>query len=158
MTFKHFFHVTEDIGSEVVHGVCGIFKAMWHGSGRLLRDVDVFDIHKMRQSWGDKVQFAEDLGVAVYDVFSYGHSGPLLDITTHILLAYNDFAITSMLLSEDNRTMVPQIAAFLGTTYTEGNVMFAVAAVVSAAAPLFILVMFFQRQIVSGLTAGAVKG
>ena len=74
------------------------------------------------------------------------------------LLAYNDFAVTSMLLSEDNRTMVPKIAAFLGTTYTEGNVMFAVAAVVSATAPLFILVMFFQRRIVSGLTAGAVKG
>ena len=74
------------------------------------------------------------------------------------LLAYNDFAVTSMLLSEDNRTMVPKIAAFLGTTYTEGNVMFAVAAVVSATAPLFFLVMFFQRQIVSGLTQGAVKG
>ena len=74
------------------------------------------------------------------------------------LLAYNDFAVTSMLLSEDNRTMVPKIAAFLGTTYTEGNVMFAVAAVVSATAPLFILVMFFQRRIVSGLTQGAVKG
>ncbi|NNE89219.1 MAG: carbohydrate ABC transporter permease [Silicimonas sp.] len=74
------------------------------------------------------------------------------------LLAYNDFAVTAMLLSESNRTMVPQIAAFLGTTYTEGNVMFAVAAVVSATAPLFVLVMFFQRQIVSGLTAGAVKG
>lgn len=74
------------------------------------------------------------------------------------LLAYNDFAVTSMLLSDENRTMVPKIAAFLGTTYTEGNVMFAVAAVVSATAPLFILVMFFQRRIVSGLTAGAVKG
>jgi len=74
------------------------------------------------------------------------------------LLAYNDFAVTAMLLSESNRTMVPAIAAFLGTTYTEGNVMFAVAAVVSATAPLFVLVMFFQRQIVSGLTAGAVKG
>lgn len=74
------------------------------------------------------------------------------------LLAYNDFAVTSMLLSESNRTMVPEIAAYLGTTYTEGNVMFAVAAVVSASVPLFILVMFFQRQIVSGLTAGAVKG
>lgn len=74
------------------------------------------------------------------------------------LLAYNDFAVTSMLLSEDNRTMVPEIAAFLGTTYTEGNVMFAVASVVSATAPLFVLVLFFQRQIVSGLTAGAVKG
>ena len=74
------------------------------------------------------------------------------------LLAYNDFAITTMLLSDENRTMVPRIAAFLGTTYTEGNVMFAVAAVVSATAPLFILVLFFQRQIVSGLTQGAVKG
>ncbi len=74
------------------------------------------------------------------------------------LLAYNDFAVTAMLLSESNRTMVPAIAAFLGTTQTEGNVMFAVAAVVSATVPLFILVMFFQRQIVSGLTAGAVKG
>ncbi len=74
------------------------------------------------------------------------------------LLAYNDFAVTAMLLSEENRTMIPEIAAYLGTTYTEGNVMFAVAAVVSATVPLFILVMFFQRQIVSGLTAGAVKG
>ena len=74
------------------------------------------------------------------------------------LLAYNDFAVTAMLLSKENQTMVPKISGFLGTTQTEGNVMFAVAAVVSATVPLFILVMFFQRQIVSGLTAGAVKG
>ena len=74
------------------------------------------------------------------------------------LLAYNDFAVTAMLLSKENQTMVPKIASFLWTTQTEGNVMFAVAAVVSATVPVFILVMFFQRQIVSGLTAGAVKG
>lgn len=74
------------------------------------------------------------------------------------LLAYNDLVVTSMLLSKENQTMIPKIASFLGTTQTEGNVMFAVAAVVSAIVPLFILVMFFQRQIVSGLTAGAVKG
>ncbi|MEL6913882.1 MAG: carbohydrate ABC transporter permease [Pseudomonadota bacterium] len=74
------------------------------------------------------------------------------------LLAYNDFVVTTLILNESNRTMIPQINAFLGTTQTEGNVMFAVAAVVSATAPLFVLVMFFQRQIVSGLTAGAVKG
>lgn len=74
------------------------------------------------------------------------------------LLAYNDFAVTSMLLSSENQTMIPAIASFLGTTQEQGNVMFAVAAVVSATAPLFLLVVFFQRQIVSGLTAGAVKG
>ena len=74
------------------------------------------------------------------------------------LLAYNDFAITALLLTETNQTMVPKIAGFLGSAQEQGNVMFAVAAVVSATVPLFMLVMFFQRQIVSGLTAGAVKG
>ena len=74
------------------------------------------------------------------------------------LLAYNDFAVTALLLSQDNQTMVPRIAGFLGTVQTEGNIMFAVAAVVSATVPLFMLVLFFQRQIISGLTAGAVKG
>jgi ABC-type glycerol-3-phosphate transport system permease component len=74
------------------------------------------------------------------------------------LLAYNDFAVTAMLLSQDNQTMVPKIQSFMSSIYTAGNVMYAVAAVVSATVPLFILVLFFQRQIVSGLTAGAVKG
>ena len=74
------------------------------------------------------------------------------------LLGYNDFAVTSMLLSQDNQTMIPKIGSFLGSIQDEGKVMYAVAAVVSATVPLFILVLFFQRQIVSGLTAGAVKG
>jgi len=74
------------------------------------------------------------------------------------LLAYNDFAVTAMLLSQENQTMVPKIASFLGSTFDAGNVMFAVAAVVSAMVPLFFLILFFQRQIVSGLTQGAVKG
>lgn len=74
------------------------------------------------------------------------------------LLAYNDFAVTAMLLSKENQTMIPKVASFLGTTQTKGNVMFAVSSVVSVTAPLFLLVLFFQRQIVGGLTAGAVKG
>lgn len=74
------------------------------------------------------------------------------------LLAYNDFAVTAMLLSQQNQTMIPKIASFMGSTQVQGNIMYAVAAVVSATAPLFVLVLFFQRQIVAGLTAGAVKG
>lgn len=74
------------------------------------------------------------------------------------LLAYNDFAVTSMLLRQENQTMVPKIGSFLGSIQAEGNVMYAVAAVVSATVPLFLLIMTFQRRIVGGLTAGAVKG
>ena len=74
------------------------------------------------------------------------------------LLAYNDFTVTVMLLSEENETINPAINSFLGTTQVEGKVMYAVAAVVSVTAPILVLILFFQRQIVSGLTAGAVKG
>ncbi|OUD10020.1 ABC transporter permease [Marivivens niveibacter] len=74
------------------------------------------------------------------------------------LLAYNDFAVGAMLLSQENQTMIPKITSFMGSIEQEGNIMFAVSAVVSATVPLFLLVMFFQRQIVGGLTAGAVKG
>ena len=74
------------------------------------------------------------------------------------LLACNDFTVTVMLLSEENETIIPAINSFLGTTQVEGKVMYAVAAVVSVTAPILVLILFFQRQIVSGLTAGAVKG
>ena len=33
------------------------------------------------------------------------------------LLAYNDFTVTALLLSQENQTMVPKIASFLGSTF-----------------------------------------
>ncbi|MEM1272772.1 MAG: carbohydrate ABC transporter permease [Pseudomonadota bacterium] len=74
------------------------------------------------------------------------------------LLAYNDFLVTSLLLDQSNQTMVPAIAAYFNRETTTTDQVEAVAAAVSITAPLFLLVMIFQRQIVSGLTAGAVKG
>ena len=75
-----------------------------------------------------------------------------------MVIAYNDFTVTALLLNQENHTMVPKIQSYLGTNQHEGNLMWAVSAVVSATAPLFMLVMFFQRQVISGLTTGAVKG
>ena len=74
------------------------------------------------------------------------------------LLAYNDFLVTSLLLDASNQTMVPAIAGMFNRETTTTDQVVAVAAAVSITAPLFLLVMAFQRQIVSGLTAGAVKG
>ena len=75
-----------------------------------------------------------------------------------LMLAYNDFTVTALLLNQENYTMVPKINAYLGTVEHGGNYMWAVASVVSATAPLFMIVMFFQRQLISGLTTGSVKG
>ncbi len=74
------------------------------------------------------------------------------------LLGYNDFLVTSLLLDAQNQTMVPAIASYFNRETTTTDQVEAIAAAVSITAPLFLLVMVFQRQIVSGLTAGAVKG
>ena len=66
--------------------------------------------------------------------------------------------VTSLLLDAQNQTMVPAIAGYFNRETTTTDQVEAVAAAVSITAPLFLLVMVFQRQIVSGLTAGAVKG
>ncbi|MEO1424473.1 MAG: carbohydrate ABC transporter permease [Pseudomonadota bacterium] len=74
------------------------------------------------------------------------------------LLAYNDYLVTALLLDAQNMTMVPAITQYFNRETTTTDQIEAVAAAVSITAPLFLLVMIFQRQIVSGLTAGAVKG
>lgn len=74
------------------------------------------------------------------------------------LLAYNDYLVCAMLLDAQSQTMVPAITQYFNRETTSTDQIQAVAAAVSITAPLFLLVMIFQRQIVSGLTAGAVKG
>ena len=74
------------------------------------------------------------------------------------LLAYNDYLVTALLLDAQSMTMVPAITQFLNRDIRLSDQMEAIAAAVSITAPLFVLVLVFQRQIVAGLTQGAVKG
>lgn len=73
------------------------------------------------------------------------------------LLAYNDYLVTALLLDGDSMTMVPSIARYFNRETTMTDQVEAVAAAISITAPLFFLVMVFQRHIVSGLVQGAVK-
>ena len=43
-----------------------------------------------------------------------------------LMLAYNDFTVTALLLNQENHTMVPKIQSYLGTNQHEGNLMWAV--------------------------------
>jgi len=74
------------------------------------------------------------------------------------LLAYNDYLVTALLLDGPSMTMVPTITQYFNRETTMTDQVEAVAAAVSITAPLFLLVMIFQKQIVSGLVQGAVKG
>jgi multiple sugar transport system permease protein len=74
------------------------------------------------------------------------------------LLAYNDYLVSALLLDGQARTMVPAIMAYFNRETTLTDQLEAIAAAASITFPLFLLVLFFQKQIVSGLTQGAVKG
>ncbi len=87
--------------------------------------------------------------------------GPALATTGLLafIAAWNEFLFAlTFTLSSEMRTVPVAIALISGASAYElpwGNIM---AASVVVTVPLIILVLIFQRQIVSGLTAGAVKG
>jgi len=82
--------------------------------------------------------------------------------TTAILVfifAFNDFVFAISLTSTGKAQTVPAaISQFTGASqFTQPTGSIAAAAVV-VTIPIIIMVLFFQRRIVAGLTAGAVKG
>lgn len=87
--------------------------------------------------------------------------GPAL-ITTGLLAfiaAWNEFLFAlSFTLTNEQRTVPVAIALITGASQYElpwGNIM---AASTIVTVPLIVLVLIFQRRLVAGLTAGAVKG
>jgi multiple sugar transport system permease protein len=82
--------------------------------------------------------------------------------TTAILVfifAWNDFVFAQSLTSTSAAQTVPAaIASFPGASQFTAPTGSIAAAAVIVTIPIVILVLFFQRRIVAGLTAGAVKG
>ncbi len=80
--------------------------------------------------------------------------------TTAILtfiFAWNEFLFANTFLFDENTQPVTVVIPNFATVYTTDYGAQAAAAVV-VTVPLVIMVLIFQRRIVSGLTAGAVKG
>jgi trehalose/maltose transport system permease protein len=84
--------------------------------------------------------------------------GVLTTALFSFLLAYNDYLVGALLLDAQSQTMVPTISQYINSENNLTDQLRAIAAAVSVTAPLFLLVMVFQKRIVSGLTLGAVKG
>ena len=82
--------------------------------------------------------------------------------TTAILVfifAWNDFVFAISLTSTNNARTVPAaIAFFTGASEFQQPTGSIAAAAVVMTVPIIIVVLLFQRRIVAGLTAGAVKG
>jgi multiple sugar transport system permease protein len=75
------------------------------------------------------------------------------------IFAWNDFLFATTLTSTDNARTVPAaLAFFTGASQFEDPTGAIAAAAVVVTIPIVVVVFIFQRRIVAGLTAGAVKG
>ena len=73
-----------------------------------------------------------------------------------LLLAYNEFLLVR-LLAQTNWTLPVAISRFTGGEDPR-HLTLAAASAVSATIPIIIVILFFQKNLVKGLAAGAVKG
>lgn len=75
------------------------------------------------------------------------------------IFAWNDFLFaTSLTSTNDARTVPAALAFFTGSSRFEQPTGSIAAASVVVTVPIVIVILIFQRRIVAGLTAGAVKG
>lgn len=75
-----------------------------------------------------------------------------------VLLAYNDFLIASQLMNGDKMTMTAALSNYMNADDDLNKLMQGIAGAVSVCVPLIILVIIFQKRLVSGLVQGAIKG
>jgi multiple sugar transport system permease protein len=74
-------------------------------------------------------------------------------------IAWNDFVFGISLTSTERARPVPAaLSSFTGASQFEEPTGAISAAAMIVTIPVIVLVLFFQRQIVAGLTNGAVKG
>jgi len=73
-----------------------------------------------------------------------------------LLLAYNEFLLVRV-LTQSNWTLPVAISRFTGGE-DPAHLTLAAAASVSATIPIIVVILFFQKHLVKGLAAGAVKG
>ncbi len=73
-----------------------------------------------------------------------------------LLLAYNEFLLVRV-LTQSNWTLPVAISRYTGNESAD-EITLAAAASVSATLPIIVVILYFQKHLVKGLSAGAVKG
>ncbi len=103
-------------------------------------------------------------------VDGYGHFGFMLQVVVPLsraaigalavfsfLLAWNQYLWPLLITNKDDyRTVQIGLKALVSTNIDQFNVV--MAGTVIAAAPIFALLVLFQKQLIRGLTSGAIKG
>ena len=106
-----------------------------------------------------EVDGATPLQALVRVIFPLAAPGVFTTLILVFIFAWNDFVFAFTLTATSSAQTVPAaIALFPGASqFTQPTGSIAAAAIV-VTVPIIVMVTFFQRRIVAGLTAGAVKG
>lgn len=92
----------------------------------------------------------------LYVVLPMGRAAIFLTIIFYFIMAWNDLFTPMILLqSMDKRTVMVALAALMGRYAGTPTLQFA--GLLMGAVPALIIYMLFQRQIINGMSAGAIK-
>ncbi len=106
-----------------------------------------------------RVDGATRLGALRYAILPLAAPGLFASAILVFIFAWNDFLFAIALTSTtDSRTVPAAIAFFTGSSRFEQPTGSIAAASILVTIPIMLPVILFQRRIVAGLTAGAVKG
>jgi len=90
-------------------------------------------------------------------IFPLSQSGLITVMILQFIFCWNEFLFATLLIStETKRTLQIAIKFFIGKFFFDYGGLFA--AMVISITPAIIVFMLFQKKVISGLTAGAIKG
>ncbi len=100
---------------------------------------------------------ASRLGAFIRVIIPIMWPGIIASALFTMVLVYHEFLLVRI-LTLTNWTLAVAMQQYIGGISESGSLPLKSAAAVSAALPLLIVVLIFQKQLVKGLSAGAVKG
>ncbi len=120
------------------------------------------DHHRLYQTTPNKVEEAATIdGATRWQVFRYvalpiARPGIAVAMILAVIFSWNNFVFGIVLASRETRTLPVAVYNMISFDQLSWGPLAAAALLVTF--PVLLLTVFAQRQIVAGLTAGAVKG
>jgi hypothetical protein len=90
MWLKQLEHLGGDLAHSIAHGVVSTLSNLYHGAQQVEHSIDLVHLKKWSQDWRDQWHFFNESRMAVLNLFTHGHQGPLYTMIYEIIRAHAD--------------------------------------------------------------------
>ena len=88
MWLKQLEHLSGDLAHSIAHGVVSTLSNLYRGAQQVEKSIDFLQLKKWSQDWRDQWHFFNESRMAVLNLFTHGHQGPLYTMIYEIIRAH----------------------------------------------------------------------